>query len=52
MGDYFVLLADGTPCNKIGDEDREARPPEIPLEDGFGAKTSQVAQEGRIMDGI
>ena len=48
----FVLLADGTASNKVIDEDGKSRPPKVAFNDGFGAKTSEMARERRGMDGV
>ena len=48
----FVLLADGTTSDKVIDENRKSQPPKIMFDNGFGAKSSEVAQEGGRMDGV
>ena len=48
----LVLLADGTACDEIINEYRKSRPPEITFNNGFGAKTSEVAREGGRVDGV
>ena len=48
----LVLLADGTAGNKVVDEHRKPRPPKIAFNNGLGVKTSEVAREGRGMDGV
>ena len=42
MSASFVLLTDGAASNKIVDEDREARPPEVTFHDGLSMEMSEV----------
>ena len=48
----FVLLADSAAGNKVIDKDRESRPPKVAFNNGLGAETSEMAREGRGMDGM
>ena len=48
----FVLLANGAASDKVVDENRKSRPPKVTLDDGFGAKTSEMTRERRGMDGV
>ena len=48
----LVLLADGTACDEIINEYRKSWPPKITFNNGFGAKTSEMAREGRGMDRV
>ena len=47
-----VLLANGAARNKVIDENGKSRPPKVAFNDGLGAKTSEMAQERRGMDGM
>ena len=48
----LVLLANGTTGDEVIDEYRKSWPPKIVFNNGFGAKTSKVAREGRGVDGV
>ena len=48
----LVLLAYGATSNEVVDEYRQPRPPKVALNDGFGAKMSEMARERGGMDGM
>ena len=48
----FILLANGTAGNKVVDEDRKSRPPEVTFNDSLGAKSPEMARERRGMDRV
>ena len=48
----LILLANGAASNKVIDKHRKSRPPKITFNNGLGAKTSKVAQEGGRMDEV
>ena len=48
----LILLANGAAGDKVVDEDGKSRPPKVAFNDSFGAKTSEMAREGRGMDRV
>ena len=48
----FVLLANGTTGNEVIDKHGKPRPTKIAFNNGLGTETSEVAREGRRMDGM
>ena len=46
MSVSLVLLTDSTASNKVVDEDRETRPPEVTFHDGLSTEMSEVTREG------
>ena len=48
----FILLTNGTTGDKVVDEDGKSRPPKVALDDGLGAKSSEMAQYRGGMDGV
>ena len=48
----FVLLANGATGHKVVDKYGKPWPPKIAFNNGFGTETSEVAREGRGMDGV
>ena len=47
-----VLLANGAARNKVVNEHRKSRPPEVMFNDRLGMEPSKVTREGRRMDGV
>ena len=48
----LVLLADGTTCDEVFYKGGEARPPEIPFQNCFGAKDTHVTRQRGGMDRV
>ena len=48
----FILLANGATGDKVVDEDGKAWPPKVALDDGLGAKSSEMARGRGGMDGV
>ena len=46
---HLVLLASGTARDKGSDKEGQTRPPEVTLNNGFGAKTSCMSKGGGFM---
>ena len=48
----LILLANGATGDKVVDEDGKSRPPKVALDDGLGAKSSEMARDRGGMDGV
>ena len=48
----FILLANGTTGDKVIDEDGKSWPPEVALDDGLGAESSEMTRDRGGMDGV
>ena len=48
----FVLLANSATSDKVVDKYGKPRPPKIAFNNGLGTETSEVAREGRGMNGV
>ena len=48
----FVLLTNGTAGNEVVDKYRKSRPPEVAFNNCFGTEASEVAREGRRVEGV
>ena len=48
----FVLLENSTTSDKVVDKYRKSWPPKITFNNGLGMEMSEVAREGRGMDGV
>ena len=48
----FILLANGATGDEVVDKDGKSRPPKVALDDGLGAKSSEMARDRGGMDGV
>lgn len=49
MSEGLVLSTNCTSRNKVGDEKREAQPPEPSFYNSFGVEVAKVTREHRVM---